>query len=1490
METLPSIWGKHAFVIIEPVMVRGRIITVISGAPDDWVEKLLLLRFERTQNGWCRLGAMKQAEFEVLSAEIDLIGMRPDLVSEVVHPSSDLPPMEMVDVLLRLWQRQPDSCKYALQLEHPSVYSAAQCWSCIEAAILGYDTPESNTLFGLALAKLQKAGAVKQNVEQFCARRGISDTSLETKDKSKPLTIIIERGATVEFIGETGSIDVGRLAEPLYQGASGAWVYANSPAWVGGYPLVSPVWAQNPIKIGDSLSQSKKPLSPPGVELERDQEFGYDEITGSIEHFKALEFIANSSTGNVLSNWRIRLKAGQFLLDEVTDNTGTKTNDLTLWFENLEASIRQISYRVYGDEPYEFVLTGTQEKTVEGSIAMRYSVISTVKESLCGVSANKDVAALSILTEDTTENPMNQYSRKLNLRRACDRAEESRSNREKKIRRSASSIGLTVGINSPVIISHELGGSRPTFWPRFAEQYGGKLGSDNIFKALSLVMRGDSDFTKRLSLRAVDNKFRGDFFTPTGARYTISLNRFKETIVSAAAIDEYAQGNIVNEVDWVGRIQGEKFEGFVVTAEWSLGMAPLISNGVSTVIRGKVEPSLDQPRLLIKSWEEAIDTYQRVLLEVKELSPSSTTTIDSILGVLPRYAIFEEALHVPNIIRGLSAAELFNRINLALLSSSNEFVNRPAGEQVKIVNKVAGYLSVDGSQGVSIALSPTKFRIGQIASSPDLAVHTREKELNTHLSLFKDALKLNAEYIYLDAIQLADHELVNRINQSNQKALKSPNSPFINYSNANSGTPVEPLAEYSFRSLAMHSLLEKASLMDDTKRTSILRKELIWPKKSLYELKQHGCDLGTSIAVDLIWKSLPASPKSPDWKHTQAFITLLYNFKLGVETHLHLPFQEPTGRSFQDHLRMLAHDIFNDNPILSTTYSRRELKTHHFQMNLFDCDFSADLKFEKMLEHASWRSILSHMHFDQPKKLVTSAVNNDQAEAPTCQVRRFLSGQDFIDTFGFIGVEYGSWVSDAERIKHLSFAFDSMIEFSEIVGCEPLALSLGGRLGLCFGSRARVPEPRGSTHTDSISVAMDLFPGRAYVKFAHEYFKAIFNHYVKSFSQNENSPNQGLVKLMLDVEATFEPTYCITGSESAQDFYNLIFSIFRKAQCSSGEFTENEVTERSDILTNHINDNPLNIDSHTQASTIFSKVLSEWFSNRMDPAQRALSRKVNNSGESGAPDETGNGRSTVKQKIDRWLDSLWLEVGLIDHPFLGKRSFPVVDTQSRIAMPLSPHDLSVLVDCELKLMFKDTAPNVLLIDDPSYKAGMYSLASDLITLNVQYAERGDFINAAWHAASQKLLTSVERQSLQRLFDPAGSFAEQVRLIMLRSGDSLSVTQMLSDPNNVQGYAFQYWEKGSFSFDHLNDDHSPFKRVNRFVGGVFNVTDMVGGEKEARILFENLYLDELATLRTLSQPSARVAVVRHEADWGDDNVLVWDTHEASNAMSIPKFSQ
>lgn len=113
----------------------------------------------------------------------------------------------------------------------------------------------------------------------------------------------------------------------------------------------------------------------------------------------------------------------------------------------------------------------------------------------------------------------------------------------------------------------------------------------------------------------------------------------------------------------------------------------------------------------------------------------------------------------------------------------------------------------------------------------------------------------------------------------------------------------------------------------------------------------------------------------------------------------------------------------------------------------------------------------------------------------------YRDGQDvtpeqFLDTFGFRGVEFGNWVKQGkggkERQGMLNDAFDALMDLANVLQIPPKAISLEGRLGIGFGSRG---SGSASAHFEPDMTVINLTKTKGAGSLAHEWFHALDNYF-----------------------------------------------------------------------------------------------------------------------------------------------------------------------------------------------------------------------------------------------------------------------------------------------------------------------------------------------------------------------------------------------------------
>lgn len=106
-----------------------------------------------------------------------------------------------------------------------------------------------------------------------------------------------------------------------------------------------------------------------------------------------------------------------------------------------------------------------------------------------------------------------------------------------------------------------------------------------------------------------------------------------------------------------------------------------------------------------------------------------------------------------------------------------------------------------------------------------------------------------------------------------------------------------------------------------------------------------------------------------------------------------------------------------------------------------------------------------------------------------------VTPEQFQETFGFRGVEFGTWVENKNRQENLNKAYDALMDMAEVLDLPPRALSLNGTLGLAFGARGRGGTNAPLAHYEPVKVVINLTKKNGAGSLGHEWFHSVDNYF-----------------------------------------------------------------------------------------------------------------------------------------------------------------------------------------------------------------------------------------------------------------------------------------------------------------------------------------------------------------------------------------------------------
>ena len=116
-----------------------------------------------------------------------------------------------------------------------------------------------------------------------------------------------------------------------------------------------------------------------------------------------------------------------------------------------------------------------------------------------------------------------------------------------------------------------------------------------------------------------------------------------------------------------------------------------------------------------------------------------------------------------------------------------------------------------------------------------------------------------------------------------------------------------------------------------------------------------------------------------------------------------------------------------------------------------------------------------------------------------------VTPEQFQETFGFRGVQFGNWVENERRQEDLNKAYDALMDLSKVLNLPPKSLSLNGSLGLAFGSRGKGGKNAPLAHYEVAEVVINLTKNKGAGSFGHEWFHALDNYFSRKIYATNKS-------------------------------------------------------------------------------------------------------------------------------------------------------------------------------------------------------------------------------------------------------------------------------------------------------------------------------------------------------------------------------------------------
>lgn len=268
-----------------------------------------------------------------------------------------------------------------------------------------------------------------------------------------------------------------------------------------------------------------------------------------------------------------------------------------------------------------------------------------------------------------------------------------------------------------------------------------------------------------------------------------------------------------------------------------------------------------------------------------------------------------------------------------------------------------------------------------------------------------------------------------------------------------------------------------------------------------------------------------------------------------------------------------------------------------------------------------------------------------------------VKGDDFMETFGFRGVEFGNWNNQEERQEVMSHAYDALLDMADVLNIPPKAVALNGELALAFGARGRGLSSAAAHYEPGYAVInLTKMAGAGHL--AHEWFHAL-DHYVgrldgKSKSEKINNRRGDKVYPSQDDAYRFGTHGFSRSNSQAREELRKAYSAFTDTMIRKAE-TYVEDTRRADEF----------VDKSRQRLADELKAVRDGLSQQLDPKYYKRKNKPATEEQLQRFDEL------AQQLIDGEASALETEFILNEKQrtrwsMTGRRTNPVLDEMSTV--------------------------------------------------------------------------------------------------------------------------------------------------------------------------------------------------------------------------------
>lgn len=649
----------------------------------------------------------------------------------------------------------------------------------------------------------------------------------------------------------------------------------------------------------------------------------------------------------------------------------------------------------------------------------------------------------------------------------------------------------------------------------------------------------------------------------------------------------------------------------------------------------------------------------------------------------------------------------------------------------------------------------------------------------------------------------------------------------------------------------------------------VIKRDRIWPKPTVASFKRRNCEPGVYWLANYYHRSLPARPSDHRIDVLQRYTTAISELRELFTNAADLEQAEASLKEWHENHTPFKMSTDGSYCASITSPDYLSKKTGRYSLRMIDCVsepyFVKNVQgklLEDTLDNTSW--VWTEKEKPSRRRSVDRLSLNSAPHlkdvkrvGPDVPRPENVTEMDFITTFGASGVEYGEWTNQAERDMCLAFAFDSLYDVARLLDVEPSTLSMGGRLGICFGSRGTGGRRAALAHYEPYNTAINLTRMNGAGSLGHELAHALDGHFAKMGGLGATTYLSEWVAChgMKETGLPTLPNPDGLRAEFIESFVGVYHSIHNDEDGAVSRLVKASAEQDA-------------ADEREQPywaapCELFARAMESWLSYKL--AQEGghndyLVNRMRWDQESplGSLYLTKDEVKRMDHAMEGWVSDIKSHLTEIDHPVGERMGIHVFFSHDCVTKVGDVALLSRLCSIEIDRMLGGLVPlevvDRLVDENGNNVAGAWDeISRRAIVLSSEFGSVSAARHEAYHAAESLLMTDAEIRMVNNYFGPGTPARDNLESVMAANGKG-HLIPYLTNPSEASAYAFQYWSEGRLKLDEDSKPAGIFQRIVKVAKEVLGITSSWQFESPSE-LFSSLYDGSLAESRLSAMPEA-----------------------------------